>query len=122
MLELTLGDSVPEEDDPLRIEVRLPLDVLAVVGDEDEADRRILGCQFDICMGIDVRVSGLCEHLLTQVAATPALDAVQVVVDPNVPIPVSTSANESHGNTTYSSAPSMVTSISGYWSTSPKSS
>ena len=45
-------------------------------------------------MGANVRVSGLCEDLLTQVAATSALDAVQVVVDPNVPIPVSISAHE----------------------------
>ena len=40
-------------------------------------------------MGAHVRVSGLREDLLTKVAATPALDAVQVVVDPKVPIPVS---------------------------------
>ena len=45
-------------------------------------------------MGADVRVSSLCEDLLTEVAATPALDAVQVVVDPNVPIPFSISTSE----------------------------
>ena len=45
-------------------------------------------------MSADVRVSSLCKDLLTQVAATPAFNAVQVVVDPKVPIPVSISAHE----------------------------
>lgn len=68
-------------------------------------------CHNDECHG------SLCEDLLTEMACTSALDAVQVLVDSMIGKYVWI-VDETRQDI-YSSAPSMVTSMVGYWSTSP---